>query len=340
MNYLTIFKEALSVFWHHKSLWIFGIVITMFGQGEYSFSVNYRESYPVGQGGLPSMPGSDLLIKILDNPVPYIIGFSLLGLVFWVIRSLICWWSQSSLISMVDDVDQKGSTSVMSGWNAGKQRAVPLTVIAVLFSLPKAIINLPIIAGGVWIFSQFFDVYKAMLLGKTPTPEEIQAVFGPMMSNFLLVFACIFPLACIGGVFGWLLGLLNKITARSFVLENLTITDSIKRGWKITRKNLGHILLNGIALIIISIVFGWIVAIPALIIWVPVARAFLHQSWNMTTIVAAIFMGFYFVFFVIGVGGVLTSFNSTLWTKLYKTMVANENMISSDSQVSNTAHQE
>lgn len=334
MNYSATFKEALSTFWRHKSLWIFGIVITLFGQGEYSFSVNYRESYPAGQGGLPSMPGKDLLIKILDNPIPYIIGFSLLSLVFWVIRSLICWWSQSALISMVDDVDQKGSTSVASGWNAGKQRAVPLTVISIIFSLPTTILALPVIAGGVWMFSQFFDTYKAMLLGKTLSPEEMQAVFQPLMSNVFVIFACIFPLICIGGIFGWLLGLLNKIVARSFVLENRTIIDSIKRGWQITRKNIGMVLLNGIVLVVLSVIFGWVAAIPALIIWVPVARAFLHQNWNISAIIGAIFMGFYFILVLLGVGGILTSFNSTLWTKLYKNMVVNEKTVMSDSQAS------
>jgi len=91
MNYITIFKEALGTFWRHKSLWIFGIVITIFGQGEYNFSVNYRESYPAGQGGPPEIPGRDLLLKFFENPVPYIIGFSLLSLLVWIITSLISW---------------------------------------------------------------------------------------------------------------------------------------------------------------------------------------------------------------------------------------------------------
>jgi hypothetical protein len=315
-------------------LWIFGIVITLFGQGEYSFSVNYRESYPAGQGGLPAMPGKDLLINILDNPIPYIIGFGLLSLVFWFIRSLICWWSQSALISMVDDVDQKGSTSVASGWNAGKRRAVPLAVVSIIFSLPTTILALPAIAGGAWMFSQFFDTYKAMLLGEIPSPEEMQVIFQPLMSSVPVILACIFPLICIGGILGWLLGLLNKIAARSFVLEDRTIIDSIKRGWQITRKNIGMVLLNGIVLAVISFIFGWVAAIPALIIWVPVARAFLHQSWTASTIIAAILVGFYFIFVLLGVGGILTSFNSTLWTKLYKNMVVNDSIVIADTQPS------
>jgi len=334
MNYTTIFKEALSTFWRHKSLWIFGIVITLFGQGEYSFRINYRESYPADQGGLPSMPGSDLLIKMLDNPIPYIIGFGLLSLMFWIITSLIGWWSQSALISMVDEIDQNGSTSINHGWNAGKQRAVPLTIIAVLFTLPKALINLPVIAGGIWLFSQFSDLYKDMLLGRTPSPEEMQTVFEPIMSNIFLGFACIVPLVCIAGVLGWCLGLLNKVTARSFVLENLTIVSSIKRGWKITLKNPGNILLNGIVLIVIGVIFGWFAAIPALLLWVPVARAILHQSWTTTTTIAAIVMGFYFLFVVVGLGGILTSFNSILWTKLYRAMVVNENTVVPSNQAS------
>ncbi|MBI5354540.1 MAG: hypothetical protein HZB50_18015 [Chloroflexi bacterium] len=91
-------------------------------------------------------------------------------------------------------------------------------------------------------------------------------------------------------------------------------------------------MLNGIVLIVIGVIFGWIAAIPALIIWVPVARAFLHQNWNTATILAAIFIGFYFFFVAVGLGGILTSFNSALWTKLYKGMVVNENIIVSDSQ--------
>lgn len=334
MNYITVFKEALSTFWRHKSLWIFGIVITIFGQGEYSFSVNYRESYPAGQGGLPEIPGRELLIQFFENPIPYIIGFALLSLVFWIIRSLICWWSQSALISMVDNVDQQGTTSINSGWNAGKQRAVPLTIISVLFALPTLILNLPAIAGGIWLFSQFFDTYKDMLLGKTPSPEAMQTAFEPLMSNIFTAFACIFPLICIGAIVGWLLSLLNKITARSFVLENLPISESIKRAWQITRSNFGHVFLNGIVLIVISVIFGWIAAIPALLIWVPVARALIHQTWNMSTIIAAVLMAFYFLIVVVALGGILTSFNSVLWTKLYKAMVMKENIVPADSTAS------
>lgn len=31
MKYGSIFREALKIFWQHKSLWVFGIVITLFG---------------------------------------------------------------------------------------------------------------------------------------------------------------------------------------------------------------------------------------------------------------------------------------------------------------------
>ena len=334
MNYQTVFKESLNTFWRHKSLWIFGIVITLFGQGEYSFSVNYRESYPAGQEGFPTMPGSEFLLKFFENPVPYILGFGLLSLVLWVIKSLIAWGAQGALICMVDDIDQNGSTSFTTGLNGGKKRAFSLTIISILFALPQIIINLPAIAGGIWFFSQSIDFYKDMLMGKTPSPQEMQTLFEPLMSNIFLGFACLFPLICIGGILGWLLSLLNKVTARIFVLENLSITDSIKRGWEITRKNLGHVLLNGFILVVLGVVFGWIAAIPALAAWVPVARALLHQNWTTSTTIAAIFVGFYFLFVVLGVGGILTSFNSTLWTKLYKAMVENETIIVSESQAS------
>lgn len=334
MNYTSIFKEAINTFWRHKSLWVLGIIITLFGQGEYSFSVNYRESYPVGHGGFPDMPGKKLLINFFENPFPYLIGFGLLSLFLWIIKSLICWWSQSALISMVDEADQKGSTSIRNGLNEGKNKAIPLTIISVIFALPVAIMNLPFIAGGIWFFSQFFDTYKDMLLGNAPSPETMQTLFAPLMSNILLGLACIFPLVCIGGIIAWLLGLLNKVTSRVFVLEKLSISESIRQGWKVARINFGHILINGIALIVISVIFGWVAAIPALAIWIPVARAILRQNWNISSIIFAIVMALYFLFIVVGLGGILTSFNSILWTKLYKAMVINKNIVISDNHTS------
>lgn len=327
MNYTTIFKDALRIFWRHKSLWLFGIALTVFGQGEYSFSVNYSESIQTGQDGVnpfSSMPGRELLIRVLENPIPYLVGFFLLNLVIWIIASLICAWLQGGLISMVDQVDQTSTASVDQGLSEGRQRAIPLTLMAILLGAPTVILNIPAILGGVWFFMQFKDLFLAAAMGQMPPPGEIETMMDPVAGVGLILFGCIFPLTCVTAIFGWLLALLNKVASRSLVLENRSIVDSIKRGWQLMRANIGHVLLNGVVLILTSAVFGFIAAFPGLVIWVPVARDVLHQNWTASTSILAVVMTFYLLIVAVALGGTLTSFNSVLWTKLYKAMAQNE----------------
>ena len=100
--------------------------------------------------------------------------------------------------------------------------------------------------------------------------------------------------------------------------------DSVRRGWNIVRKNIGYTLLNWFIFAMFSGIFGLLGAAPALVLWIPTARAFLHNDWSGISVVMGILTVIYFVIMGIGIGGILTSFNSTLWTKLYKGFVAKE----------------
>jgi len=323
MDYLTIFKESMSIFWRHKILWVFGVLVTLFGQGEYSFSVSYRQSYSFDQNGaqvFPAIPGSQWILEFMKNPWPYLIGFFLLSLVLWIVTSLVCWWLQAGMISMVDEVGQKSATSIGSGLRAGKRRAVPLTLMAVLLGAPTAVINLPAILGGVWLFMQFKDLLLAAASGEVISPGEVETLMNPVVSSLMLVFACTVPLFCLTVILGWLLGLLNKIAARSLVLENLSILGSIKRGWQLMKKHFGYVLLNGIMLVVLGVIFAGIAAIPALVLWVPLASGILQQTWTTSTVLMAVLFGIYYLLVAVALGGTLTSFNSILWTRFYRAM--------------------
>lgn len=333
MNYGNVLSESANIFWKHKVLWLFGVTLALFGQGEYGFSVNYQErySYPVGEGGnAPNIPNpfeNTIVQSFFENPVPFIIVFIILGLVWWLISNFVGWMCQGALIGMVDEIDQSGTTSFGQGWDVGKGRVKNLFLLAIIFAIPQLIVFLPALIAGFWLFSQVFDLFGASFTGNFPPPEQMEERFASIFPTFFGAFACIFPLLCIGGIVGWILGLLNKIAARSCVLENLGVMDSVKRGWNILRKNIGYTLLNWFILAVFSGIFGFAAAMPALILWIPTARAFMHNDWSSATVVTGILTFTYFVIMGAGVGGILTSFNSTLWTKLYKEFVAKESSV-------------
>jgi len=79
-------------------------------------------------------------------------------------------------------------------------------------------------------------------------------------------------------------------------------------------------LLNGIVLVVLGVIFAGIAAIPALVLWVPLASGILQQTWTASTALMAVLFGIYYLLAAVALGGTLTSFNSVLWTRFYRAM--------------------
>ena len=77
-------------------------------------------------------------------------------------------------------------------------------------------------------------------------------------------------------------------------------------------------------MLIARVIFGIVMAIPALVLWIPAARALLHNDWSSFAMIALVGTALYILVMSVGVGGILTSFNSVVWTKLYKAFLAKE----------------
>ena len=256
MNYGNVISESFNIFWKHKSLWIFGIMAALFGQSDYTFNVNYRESvsYPAGEGlppGFQSPFEGTIFANFFENPAPYIIAGIFLSLIWWVISNIFGWLAQGALIGMADEADSTGSTSLGNGWNTGLGRLLPLFFIALVLALPMLLIIIPAALWAVQFLYQFKDLFA------TPDPEQLLA---GMLPAFFSAFACLIPLICIGALMGFVLNLLNIIAARSCVLENLGVMDSIKRGWQVAVGNIGYTLLTWFLLLVLQIIFGFIAA--------------------------------------------------------------------------------
>jgi hypothetical protein len=102
------------------------------------------------------------------------------------------------------------------------------------------------------------------------------------------------------------------------VLENLAMRASLRRGWSLLRRNLGYTVLNWFVFVVLGSIFSFAAALPALLLLISAGQAFLHNEWTAWAVAAVIGVGVYFVVMSIGVGGILTSFNSTVWTVLFQ----------------------
>jgi hypothetical protein len=312
MNYGKVLTDAFNIFWTRRSLWLFGVIAALFGQSDYRFRINFTQSLGSSSGGEPSL--NPLEGRILENPLPYLIVLVGLSLSWWVISTFLGWLAQGALIGMVDEIDRTGSTSLRQGWVVGRQHALPLFLIAFILALPLLIL----LSLGLALLLPFLrQILSQVFYSDTFNPDLF-------MESLFRLMARLIPLVCIGFFLGVILRLLNLIAARSCILEGLGPLGSLKRGWFLILQNIGYILLNWLILGLVGGTFGAIVGIPALLLWLPAAGAFLYDGWSFLAIGSLVAALLYQVIIGLGLGGILTSFNSTLWTKLYKAFLEKE----------------
>ena len=80
-------------------------------------------------------------------------------------------------------------------------------------------------------------------------------------------------------------------------------------------------MLNGIILAAIGLVFGVVAAIPAFALLLMSAPKMLEGIWDTQVIFSLAGLILYSLLMNVVVGGILTSFAETTWTKLYQACV-------------------
>jgi hypothetical protein len=81
-----------------------------------------------------------------------------------------------------------------------------------------------------------------------------------------------------------------------------------------------QVLVTWLLLTVAGLIFGGIAATLGLALSFPAARALLFGEWGPAAVVSLVVAATYYAVVGIGIGGVLTGFNSTVWTVLYKTL--------------------
>ena len=131
-------------------------------------------------------------------------------------------------------------------------------------------------------------------------------------------FLCLMPLICILIPVSWAVSVIIEQANRAIVLEDLSIFDGLKRGWKIFKSNLGPMIVMALILFGITLVLGIIIALPIFIVVFPTILAFATgegQSFTPLYLAIACICLYAPVSWVLN--GVLTTFTQSAWTLTY-----------------------
>jgi hypothetical protein len=349
MDPVKIIKRAWHILWSYRALWVFGLMVALATTGSgggsnsgtrYMFD-NQSRQMPLPQDMQRGMeefireverffdegPGNlDIPQGELTALVWIVALFTLAMLALGIVAAAARYVSETAVIRMVDEYEGTDTKmSVRQGFRIGWSRTSwRLFLLDLLVSLPAILLTLALLGAGIGIF---FAVKGGSL---TFNSFNVTAVMG-------LVFVLVFAVA----VLSVFLRLLRHFFWRVSTLENLGVTDSLRRGWELVRENwksvglmwivmMGLGIVWAIASMLLVIITLPIVFISAAIIAVPVLVLAGFFSMFLSDVLAWA-LGILFtlpLFFIMAflpllvLGGWQAVFTSSVWTLTYREIKA------------------
>jgi hypothetical protein len=296
MDYTKILKRAWQTTWRFKALWIFGFLYSLFGGGG-----------GTGGGGARGMQ-----YRVEDWPrlapaasLGLVLAIGLFVVVLVVLAVVLRYLSQGALIGMVDEAEEKGETSVASGWLIGLANLVRLFAIDLTIGVPAVIVTLVLLGIG---------LSPLILLAARREALAILAV----IATVALMFAVIAVLILMGVA----LSVIGELSHRQRVLEGKGVLDSIRDGYQLGRDNLRHVVIIWALLLGVSLLFGVIVVPTATVIFglaaAPAAALYAATESPLASLLLGLVFAVPGILLLSALGGVYEAFRSAVWTLAYR----------------------
>lgn len=260
MDYGRLFSRAWEIVWRNKFMFVLGFLAAL-GSGGTGTNTNFQ----FGSGDVNLPPGmAENIERLYTRFAPLLFGLVCLVLILVVVFWLVRLTAQAGLISAAARLDAGEKVTFGEAFSAGLAKLGRMVGINLLLYGPFILIGIFaffvfVVTAGAAIFTAFSD-----------TGQDMQAVFAGL-GIFGLCFAL---LACLLIPLWLVITVIYPFAQRSAVLQDMGVTDSIRRGWAIVKANVGDIIL----LVVFFIVIGIVVGVVAGIILVPLALLLLGPA--------------------------------------------------------------
>lgn len=268
-NFGEVLSRAWQIIWKHKVLWIFGILASC-GRGGSNFNSG-GNSGGGGNGGFgtgPNLPPQleRFLEWVASNATTFIVIVVTLACVLSIITIFLGTIGRIGLIR--GTVQAEGGTE---SFIFGQLFSESMPYFWRVFGL-SLLVGLPFLL----LIAFFAAMFIAFGIAMSQGSDASAVGFVGLLPLFIGCICLLIPV-------GWVVGLIVRQSERAIVLEDSPVLPSLSRGWDIFRNNLGPIIVMAIILAVITLVVGFVIAIPLLIVVVPAVIAFAAgegQSWN------------------------------------------------------------
>lgn len=310
MDFGEILTKAWKIIWKHKILWVFGILASLGsgsgggnggGGGGSSSNFNFQGNLNGKDFNLPPefQQSMNRFSEIMSHVQWWMIALIILGL---LVISLIFY-----AISVI------GRNGLILGAKHADEGAEKLT-FGELFSES---------------LKYFWRIFWFSILAGIALFVVLMIIMIPMMVLGVLTMGilmlCMIPLICVLIPVFMLVGVVIQQAIIAMVADNLGMIDGLKRGWNVFKANFWNLVLLAIILGVISAVIGFIISLPMLIAFLPLALPMINAmssgsfDYTLFTTTGLISLGLCCVLtpIIMFLNGVLTSYVESAWTLAY-----------------------
>ena len=265
MSFGAVVADSWRIFWKHKSIWIFGILLALGGQLSDLSWWFYTETV-VDQPGWLAPPGVTAVggKLAIDWPL-FLTVFLLTDTLFTVLALLPVVVGRGMLIGVARQAEKDENPSTGQSWQAVKERFKPLFWLAFVLILPALVFELLVASSTAFMQTAF-----------TSEADRSTAYVAAQALSILGVCG----LAIVALLTYYLLFIIRALAVRLCLLEKLGVRESLRGSWKMLRGNLRYTLLSGLLFYALEYVFNILADIPIKPLWTPVKEAILQRSWE------------------------------------------------------------
>lgn len=297
MDFGYVLKRAWEIIWKFKVLWIFGILASCSqagggggGNSGYRFSNQDQTVFPQMQ-------------QFFNQLSPWVVTLLIVaGIIITIILVIV-----AILLGTV------GRVGLIRGTVKAEQGANKLTFSELWrdgLTYFWRVFGLNLLIGLIILFAVLAFVFLGVVLS---------------IGTLGIFLICLIPLICLLIPLMWLVGIIIEQANVALVVENLNITDAIKRGWRVFIDNIGSMIVMGLILVIgISLIGGLIIGLPLLAIAAPAAMAITTGVTNniRTGIILSVVLFIVYLPFLLFFNGILRSYIQSAWTLTFMRLTA------------------
>jgi hypothetical protein len=261
MPFGELFSGTFGQIWHHKRLWLFGLLglaLTSSGLLVYQvFQYRWQSGWLTTMGDLMKNPGmmpERYVSTMMSSMVWLWVGMGL-WLIVGLLGYLVNLVMRGATMNEASIAWGGGRTKMGRGLSVGVGRGVYVFLIDLLWLLP----GLLLMCGG-------FGVFAAVIAAAAVSDGSGEAA-GAVILSIITALCCIFCLALF-------VGLLSTIFAplmyQSAVAGRRGLGAAISEGWRMAKANLGAMIIFAILLWVLNIAFGMLVSLfsfPFMLPW-------------------------------------------------------------------------